>query len=129
MEWKALLAVGIGGGIGAILRYAIGLAFIQRFGPGFPWGTFVINVTGCFFIGVIAQLALSRSFGVTPTVRLFAATGVLGGYTTFSTFSLDTMVLAADGAFALSAAYAMGSVVAGILAAYAGQILARLSVG
>jgi CrcB protein len=129
VDWKALLAVGIGGGIGAILRYAIGLAFIQRFGPGFPWGTFVINVTGSFCIGVIAQLALSRSFGVTPTVRLFAATGVLGGYTTFSTFSLDTMVLAGDGAIALSAAYAIGSVAAGILAAYAGQILARLSVG
>jgi CrcB protein len=77
----------------------------------------------------VAQLALTRSFGVTPTVRLFAATGVLGGYTTFSTFSLDAMVLVGDGAFSLSAAYALGSVAAGVLAAYAGQILARLSVG
>jgi CrcB protein len=129
MEWKALLAVGIGGGIGAILRYAVGMAFVQRFGPGFPWGTFAINVSGSFLIGIVAQLALTRSFGVTPTVRLFAATGVLGGYTTFSTFSLDTMVLVGDGAFSLSAAYALGSVAAGVLAAYAGQILARLSVG
>ncbi len=129
MEWKAFLAVGIGGAIGAMLRYAVGLAFIQRFGPGFPWGTFAINVSGSFLIGVIAQLALTRSFGVTPAVRLFAATGVLGGYTTFSTFSLDTMVLIGDGALSLSAAYALGSVAAGLLAAYAGQILARMSFG
>jgi CrcB protein len=129
MEWKAILAVGIGGGIGAILRYAVGLAFVQRVGPGFPWGTFAINVSGSFLIGVIAQLALTRSFGVTPTVRLFAATGVLGGYTTFSTFSLDTIVLVGDGAVSLSAAYALGSVAAGVLAAYAGQVLTRLSVG
>jgi fluoride exporter len=129
VEWKAILAVGIGGGIGAILRYAVGFAFVQRFGPGFPWGTLAINVSGSFLIGIIAQLALTRSFGVTPTVRLFAATGVLGGYTTFSTFSLDTIVLVGGGAFLVSAVYALGSVVAGVFGAYAGEILARLSVG
>ena len=128
MEWKAFLAVGIGGAIGTMLRYAVGLAFVQRFGPGFPWGTFAINVSGSFLIGVIAQLALTRSFGVTPEVRLFAATGVLGGYTTFSTFSLDTLVLVGDGAYLISAAYALGSVAIGFLAAYAGQVLVRLAV-
>ena len=129
MDAKTLIAVGIGGGIGAVARYAIGAIFVQRFGPGFPWGTFFINVTGSFLIGVIAQLALTRSFGITPTVRLFAATGVLGGYTTFSTFSLDTMVLVGDGAALPAALYAVGSVAAGILAAYAGQIVARLGTG
>ena len=129
MDAKALIAVGIGGGIGAVARYAIGAIFVQRFGPGFPWGTFFINVTGSFLIGVVAQLALTRSFGITPTIRLFAATGVLGGYTTFSTFSLDTMVLIGDGAALPAALYAMGSVAMGILAAYAGQIAARLGTG
>jgi CrcB protein len=126
MDLKAILAVGIGGGIGAILRYLVGAVFLQRFGPGFPWGTFFINVTGSFLIGVVAQLALTRAFGMTPTVRLFAATGVLGGYTTFSTFSLDTFTLVQDGAAPLALAYALGSVVAGFFGAYAGQVVARL---
>ncbi|HEY9181151.1 MAG TPA: fluoride efflux transporter CrcB [Candidatus Baltobacteraceae bacterium] len=127
MDVKALVAVGIGGGIGAILRYVVGAVFLQRFGSGFPWGTFFINVTGSFFIGVVAQLALTRAFGITPTVRLFAATGVLGGYTTFSTFSLDTLTLAADGAAPVAALYAAGSVITGFFAAYAGQVVARLA--
>lgn len=126
MDVKAILAVGIGGGVGAILRYLVGAVFLQRFGPGFPWGTFFINVTGSFFIGVIAQLALTRAFGITPGVRLFAATGVLGGYTTFSTFSLDTATLVEDGAASVALLYAAGSVMAGLFAAYLGQVVARL---
>ncbi len=129
MDPKAIVAVGIGGGIGAILRYLVGSAFLQRFGPGFPWGTFVINVSGSFLIGAVAQLALTRSFGITPNVRIFAATGVLGGYTTFSTFSLDTLVLVGDGAAPLALLYAIGSVVTGFLAAYAGEVCARLAIG
>jgi CrcB protein len=129
VEGKAIAAVFIGGGIGAVLRYLVGSVFLQRFGPGFPWGTFAINVTGSFFIGIIAQLALTRSFGVTPMVRIFAATGVLGGYTTFSTFSLDAVVLVGDGNAALAFAYAAGSVLSGLFAAYLGQVLTRVAAG
>lgn|SRR5690348_17219918 len=129
MDARAIVAVGIGGAIGAVLRYLVGSAFLQRFGPGFPWGTFFINVTGSFLIGVVAQLAFTRSFGMTPMVRAFAATGVLGGYTTFSTFSLDSVVLVGDGAAPLALAYAAGSVVSGIIAAYFGQVVARLASG
>ena len=129
MDIRAIAAVGLGGAIGAILRYLIGSAFLQRFGPGIPWGTFAINVTGSFLIGVVAQFALTRSLGVTPMVRIFAATGVLGGFTTFSTFSLDTVVLVGDGAPALALAYAAGSVVSGVIAAYFGQVVARLATG
>lgn len=129
MDARALVAVGVGGAIGAMLRYLVGSAFLQRFGPGFPWGTFFINVTGSFLIGVVAQLAFTRSFGMTPAVRAFAATGVLGGYTTFSTFSLDSVVLVGDGAASLALAYAAGSVVSGIIAAYFGQVVARLATG
>lgn len=129
MEGNAIAAVFIGGGIGAVLRYVVGSAFLQRFGPGFPWGTFAINVTGSFLIGIIAQLALTRSFGVTPMVRIFAATGVLGGYTTFSTFSLDTAVLVADGNALIAFAYAAGSVLSGLFAAYLGQAITRVATG
>jgi fluoride exporter len=129
VDWKAIFAVAIGGALGTTLRYVVGSAFLQRFGPGFPWGTLVINVTGSFFIGVVAQLALSRSFGVTPTIRIFAATGVLGGYTTFSTFSLDSLVLVGDGAAPVALAYAAGSVIGGFFAAYLGQVFARLLSG
>ncbi|HKU67968.1 MAG TPA: fluoride efflux transporter CrcB [Candidatus Baltobacteraceae bacterium] len=129
MDSKAIVAVALGGALGAVLRYLVGSAFLQRFGPGFPWGTFFINVTGSFFIGVIAQLAFTRSFGVTPMVRIFAATGVLGGYTTFSTFSLDSVVLVGDGAAPVALAYAAGSVISGFFAAYVGQVVARLASG
>ena len=112
-----------------MLRYAVGSAFVQLFGPGFPWGTLFINVSGSFLIGVIAQAALTRSFGITSVARVFATAGVLGGYTTFSTFSLDAIVLIGDGAAPLAWLYVAGSVGAGILAAYAGQVVARLGWG
>ena len=129
MDPRAVLAVGLGGGIGAIARYVVGSAFLQRFGPGFPWGTFAINVTGSFLIGFVMQLGVARSFGVTPLVRTFLAAGVLGGYTTFSTFSLDSVVLVGDGAPNLAFAYAAGSVLSGVVAAYLGQTAARVTTG
>jgi CrcB protein len=128
IEWKAVCAVAIGAAVGGVARYLIGQVFAQKFGPGFPYGTLFINVTGSFLIGVVAELATSRAFGVTPLVRVFAATGILGGYTTFSTFSLDSLVLVSDGAALLAALYAAGSVALGLVAAYAGLVLARLTI-
>lgn len=127
MDWKSILAVAVGGGIGAVLRFVVGHAALQRFGPGFPWGTLFINITGSFLIGIIAELAITRSFGVTPMVRIFAATGVLGGYTTFSTYSLDAMTLFGEGSLSVGAAYTLGSVVLGVAAAYAGIVVARIA--
>jgi CrcB protein len=128
MDGRAVIAVAIGAAIGGVLRYVVGAVFLQRFGPGFPWGTLFINVTGSFVIGIVAELALTRAFGVTPLVRVFAATGVLGGYTTFSTFSLDTLTLIGDGAIPLALFYACGSAIFGVLGTYAGVVLARLAV-
>lgn len=128
IEWKAVCAVAIGASLGGVARYVIGQIFAQRFGPGFPYGTLFINVTGSFLIGVVAELATSRAFGVTPLVRVFVATGILGGYTTFSAFSLDALVLVSDGAALLAALYAAGSVTLGLVAAYAGLILARVTI-
>lgn len=128
IEWKAVCAVAVGAALGGVARYVIGQVFAQRFGPGFPYGTLFINVTGSFLIGVVAELATSRAFGVTPLVRIFAATGILGGYTTFSAFSLEGLMLVTDGAAFLAALYAAGSVVLGLVAAYAGLVLARIAV-
>jgi fluoride exporter len=128
IEWKAVCAVAIGAALGGVARYVIGQVFAQRFGPGFPYGTLFINVTGSFLIGIVAELATSRAFGVTPLVRVFVATGILGGYTTFSAFSLDALMLVSDGAAFLAALYAAGSVALGLVAAYAGLIVARITI-
>ncbi len=126
MTWRAVAAVALGGGLGSVLRYAVGMAFTQWFGPGFPWGTLVINVAGSFAIGVISELAQTRALGFTPTVRIFATVGVLGGFTTFSTFSLDMVTLAGERAQALAFAYGAGSVILGFAAAFTGIVLVRL---
>lgn len=123
--WQSALAVIAGGGIGSFLRYAITFAFAQRLGPGFPWATFVINVTGSFVIGIVAEVTQTRAMFASPLLRLFLMTGVLGGYTTFSTFSFDTLTLATERAAMLAVSYAAGSVVLGIVAAFCGVALAR----
>lgn len=125
-DLRGVAVVAVGAAVGGVARYLIGAAFLQRFGPGFPWGTVFINVTGSLMIGIVAELALTRAYGISPLVRIFAATGVLGGYTTFSAFSLDTLTLAGDGAFAPAFAYAAGSVIVSVAATYAGTVIARL---
>jgi fluoride exporter len=126
IEWRAIAAVAIGAAIGGVLRYVIGQLFLQRFGPGFPYGTLFINVSGSFLIGIVAQLALTRAFGMTPLLRLLLATGVLGGYTTFSTFSLDALTLLESGALP-ALMYTLASVVLGFAGAGLGIVAARLA--
>ena len=121
--WHVLL-VAAGGAIGASLRHLSGLAAMRVFGAGFPWGTVFVNVVGSFLMGLFIELA-ARRFGASQEVRLFVATGCLGGFTTFSTFSLDAMALAERGSHALAAIYVIGSVVVGIAALFAGLALAR----
>ena len=122
----AFLAVGAGGAIGSMLRYAVTLWMVEKIGPGFPWHTALINVVGSFLIGVVAVYAQS-SIGLSPAVGAFAVVGVLGGFTTFSTFSFDTVTLIADGAGGLALAYCVGTVVLGIAGAVAGMTLARVA--
>jgi CrcB protein len=126
MKLIAFLAVGSGGAIGSMLRYAVTLWMVERIGPGFPWHTALINVAGSFLIGVIAVYAQS-SIGVSPLVSAFAMVGILGGFTTFSTFSFDTITLVSDGAGAQAAAYCAGSVILGLLAAVGGMSIARIA--
>ena len=125
MGWQNVLAVIAGGGIGSLIRYAMTFAMTQRLGPGFPWATLLINVTGSFVIGVVAEVLQTRALASAPVVRVFLMTGVLGGYTTFSSFSYETLTLGREGDAMLAFAYAAGSVVLGVLAALCGAALAR----
>jgi CrcB protein len=104
----------------------ISTAATNRFGPGFPLGTFAINLTGSFAIGIVAELALTRAFGISAEVRTFLVVGVLGGYTTFSSFALESLNLLRDGAPLTALGYSLGSLVLGVMAAYAGLVIARL---
>lgn len=121
MKWWLLFA---GGGAGAALRYAVGLWVEARTGPGFPWGTFAVNTSGCFLIGVIATLADAHAW-ISPAARLLLVTGLLGSFTTFSTFGLETWELAQDGRGWLALANAGASVAAGVAAVIAGVQLTR----
>lgn len=120
----AIAAVAAGGAVGSVMRYLVSNWFTARLGPDFPWGTLTINVSGSFLIGIVLQLAAARA-GLNPYVRLFLATGILGGYTTFSTFAYEAYILGAGNLALQSLGYAAGSVLAGVAAAYFGVIVVR----
>lgn len=117
------MLVALGGALGASTRYLLGLWIQNRVGPDFPWGTFVINVTGSFLIGIV--LGLVNAGTLSAEARLFLAVGVLGGYTTFSSFSYETLELLGDGNIQAFLFNAIGQLVAGLLAVYLGIVLSR----
>lgn len=116
---RLALLVGMGGFAGSVLRYAAGLAGARLAGAPAPWATAMVNVTGCFAVGLLASRALS------PEWRAFAVVGVLGGYTTFSAFGYETFALIEGGRPGLACANAAGQVVLGLLAVFAGVMVAR----
>lgn len=126
VSWAAVLSVGLGGGLGSIARFLVGAWAVGRLPFPLPLGTFLVNVVGSFLIGLVAEFALLRAYGVTPEVRLFIVVGVLGGFTTFSSLALEltAFVRAADWTWALI--YSAGSVVLGLAAAFGGIALAKL---
>jgi CrcB protein len=119
-----LLAVAFGGAIGSLARYFVASA-LQSPAIQFPWGIFVVNISGGFLMGIVVELSALK-FNVSPELRAFLTVGVLGGYTTFSTFSLDSALLIERGAYASAAAYVVGSAVLSILALFAGLWIVRL---
>lgn len=122
-DWRVLVAVGIGGALGAPARY--GIAQAVDITPGtFPWGTFWINVSGSFALGFIVALLLRR-FPASRYVRPFVGTGFLGAFTTYSTFAVETDLLVRNGHWPVALAYAAASLTAGLLAAWVGMRLAR----
>ncbi|MBN9242825.1 MAG: fluoride efflux transporter CrcB [Mesorhizobium sp.] len=114
----------VGGGIGAGIRHLLNMGAMRLFGSGYPWGTMIINITGSFVMGAFIEL-LARRFGASNELRLFVATGILGGYTTFSSFSLDFATLWERGALGPALAYVLVSVIGGILALFAAFWLVR----
>jgi CrcB protein len=119
-----VLGIAFAGALGALARYGLEGFVSHRSGGAFPWGTFVVNISGSFAIGFVFTLMTER-FASDPSLRTVLTTGFLGAYTTFSTFSYETYRLAADGALGLAFANAAGSVVAGLVAVYAGVVAGR----
>ena len=117
------LLVFLGGGLGATGRYLVGIAALRQFGPGSPYGTVIVNVVGSLAMGLLIGWLVRK--GGSQEVRLFFATGVLGGFTTYSAFSLDVANLWERGAFVHALSYTMGTLVACIVAIFVGLWLAR----
>ena len=119
------LIVFLGAGIGGALRHGVNVGSTRLFGTAFPYGTLIVNVVGSFIMGLLAGYFLMRP-GTGQHMRLFLTTGILGGFTTFSAFSLDAALLIERHAYWLAAAYVAGSVAASILALFAGMSFFRI---
>jgi CrcB protein len=118
------LIVFLGAGIGGAMRHGVNIGAAKLFGPGFPSGTFIVNVAGSFAMGLLAGFFVYRA-GVPQHVRLFLTTGILGGFTTFSTFSLDAALLVERHSLGMAAGYMVGSVAAGVSALFFGLAVFR----
>ncbi|MER8825658.1 fluoride efflux transporter CrcB [Mesorhizobium sp. M0938] len=119
-----LLLVAAGGAIGAGLRHIVNFVALRLVGPSFPWGTMAINIVGSFAMGLFIA-TLARRYGGSSELRLFVATGILGGFTTFSAFSLDFATLWERGATLPAFGYALASLIGAIIALFLGLWLAR----
>lgn len=122
---RALVLIGLGGGLGSLARYAIAGLWLPWTRAGFPWGTLLVNVAGSFVIGLVLGGAGERGW-LTPELRLALATGFCGGFTTMSSFSFEALLLLEQGAVGLALGYAVLSVLASLTAVWSGVALIRL---
>lgn len=121
--WRVMAVIAVGGGLGALARYGIE-SLLPTAPGGFPWATFVINVTGGLLIGALMVL-VTDVFAARPLLRPFLGVGVLGGYTTFSTYANEVRALLKPGSLPVAFAYLAGTLVAALLAVIVGMALAR----
>jgi fluoride exporter len=119
-----ILIVAVGGAVGSVCRFLTGVVVTRLAGPAFPWGTFTVNVVGSFAIGFLAEL-VARKLNASMEMRLLIVVGFLGGFTTFSSFSLDTIALIERGATAAALSYVLASVVISLLATFGGLAFGR----
>ena len=124
IELRMILAVAAGGAIGSVARYLVGIGSTRLFGLAFPWGTLIINIAGSFLIGAFVEM-FALKWDLPQDARAFLTVGICGGFTTFSTFSLDVYVLMERGDWWLAASYVVGSVVLSIAALIAALHLVR----
>lgn len=122
-----ILLAAFGGAIGSALRYSSGALILRLAGPtpGWPWGTFAVNIVGSFLMGVLVAWLALRGGDHAASWRVFLATGVLGGFTTFSAYSLETVLFIERKAYAQAAFYAGSSVILGVLMVLAGLLITR----
>lgn len=124
MNIQYILAVAAGGALGAVVRYLVAIGSGRLFGTDFPWGTLIINVTGSFLIGLFTALFATR-WNLPQAARIFLTVGICGGYTTFSTFSLDAWYLVERGQSWASGIYMIASVVLSVAALVAALQVVR----
>jgi len=122
---KLIIAIALGGAFGAVGRHYVGVMAIKLFGHGFPWGTLTVNIAGSLLMGVLIEW-MALSWSPSPEVRALLTVGVLGAFTTFSTFSLDTVALYERGMIGAAALYVGASVICSIAALLIGLRLMRL---
>jgi CrcB protein len=122
---RTIVGIAVAGAVGALARYGLEGVVSRRLTTAFPWGTFVVNVSGAFVAGLLFTV-LTERFRVAPWLRSTLLIGFLGAYTTFSTLSLETYRLIEDGAYALGALNSVGSLAAGLVAVYGGVVVGRL---
>jgi len=127
MKWAVVVAVAAGGAVGSVTRYFVAQIQYPTW-TGFPYGIFVVNVSGGFIMGLLTEL-MALKFNVTPETRAFLTTGVMGGYTTFSTFSLESALLIQRGALVTATGYVVGSALLSILALFCGLWIVRALYG
>jgi fluoride exporter len=121
---QLIIAVACGGALGSVARYLVGIGSGKLFGIDFPWGTLIINITGSFLIGLFVGMFATR-WDLSQAVRVFLTVGICGGYTTFSTFSLDAYYLMERGQAVAAGAYMIGSVVLSVGALIGAMLLVR----
>jgi fluoride exporter len=122
---KIILLIGAGGFLGSIARYLLSKSVQQLFLSSFPFGTFIVNSTGCFLIGIIFGLAEKGTWMI-PEYRLFLTVGLCGGFTTFSTFAFEGFTLLRDGQFFYFVLYSALSVLAGLAFLYFGHLITKI---
>ena len=125
---KFIAYAALGGAIGASGRYLVGLLAVRLLGLGFPYGTFIVNILGAFLMGLLIE-ALALRFNGSQELRIFLATGVLGGFTTFSAFSLEVATMIERDQWSLAAFYALSSVVLCVGALFIGLYCGRTFLG